>query len=65
MKIQHLMNLIEKELTISVYEMKHLQFDKINGEHIISLVDAKGHKILSGYGDTVIAAINDLHSGLL
>ena len=65
MKIEDLITLIEEELTISIHEIKNLQFEKINEEHVVSLVDAKGYKILSGYGNTVIAAMNDLHSGLL
>ena len=65
MELQKILALMENELTIDIQQLKHLKFEKINGEHVVTLVDTTGYSIISGYGKNVLAAINDLHSGLL
>ena len=58
---------INQELTseIILERFKHLKFDRINNEHVVTLVDSSNHEILKGYGDSIMDAINDLHSNLL
>lgn len=46
-------------------EFKHLLFEIVKEEHIVSLVDDKGYKITSGYGNSIIEAMNDMHRGLI
>jgi len=46
-------------------DLKHLKFQVKNEEHMVTLIDLKGYKILKGYGITPVAALNDLHSNLL
>ncbi len=50
---------------ISENKFKYLKFNKLNDEHIISLVDDKGFEVSRGFGNTLIDAINDLHSCLV
>ncbi len=46
-------------------ELKHLKFQRVKNEFIVTLVDEQEYEILKGYGNSVPAAINDLHSNLL
>jgi hypothetical protein len=57
--------LIKNEIKIGIHHMKHLKFEKLDEEHVVTLVDVTGYEILKGYGDNYIEAINDLHSNLL
>ncbi|MFT5167374.1 MAG: hypothetical protein ACI8P3_002611 [Saprospiraceae bacterium] len=50
---------------IDAYQMKHLKFEIINDEHVVTLRDTEGYEVIKGYGVTVIEAINDLHSNLI
>jgi len=52
-------------MLIDTNNFKHLKFEEIKGEHIVSLVDATNYKIVKGYGVNMLAAINDLHSNLI
>ncbi|WP_299526637.1 hypothetical protein [uncultured Lutibacter sp.] len=45
--------------------LKHLKFELINKEHVVSLIDSDGYEIVRGYGNTAIEALNDMHSNLL
>lgn len=65
MELQKILARMENELTVDIHQLKHLKFEKINGEHVVTLVDATGYPIITGYGKSVLVAINDLHSGLL
>lgn len=65
-----LKHLINQELN----KLKYLKFEKhkpkttpppANNEHIVTLMDPKGFDILRGYGNTMIEAINDLHSNFI
>ena len=58
MKIEKLIALIEDELTINIHQLKHLQFEKINGEHVISLVDTSGAAKSGGIYDFAFAVID-------
>ncbi len=46
-------------------QLKHLKFEVSNSEYTVSLLDSTGYEIVKGYGNTVIEAINDLHSCLV
>jgi hypothetical protein len=46
-------------------ELKHLKFEVQNKQHIVTLMDLKGYKIINGYGNTPVEALNDLHHNLL
>lgn len=46
-------------------QLKHLKFEESNGKYTVSLVDSTGYEIVKGYGNSVIEAINDLHSCLV
>ena len=59
------LKIIENELFIEFRQMKHLKFEKMNGEHIVTLIDNSGFEIVKGYGKAVVEAINDLHSNLI
>lgn len=50
---------------ISSMKLKHLVFDYGIDEYIVTLVDAEGFKIVSGYGESIVDAINDLHHNLI
>lgn len=50
---------------ISVIEFQHLKFENQNDEHVVTLVDAEGFKIIRGYGNSIAGAINDLHHNLI
>lgn len=55
----------EIEEYVDINQLRHIQFEHIKNEYIVSLVDSTGYEIVKGYGSTVIEAINDLHSGLV
>jgi len=55
----------KKTILISSIELDHLKFEHQSDDHIVSLVDAQGYKIISGYGKSIIEAINDLHHNLI
>jgi len=57
--------LIKNEVKIGIHHLKHLKFEKLDGEHMVTLVDVTGYEILKGYGNNFVEAINDLHSNLL
>ena len=59
------LNLIEQEIYIDTIQFKHLKFEKSKDEYIVTLIDKVGYEIVRGYGDTIVEAINDLHSLLL
>ena len=61
----HPINQIEKEICENINQLKHLKFELINNEYVISLIDSTGYEIVRGYGNTIIEAINDLHNSLL
>lgn len=46
-------------------QLKHLKFELSSSKYTVSLVDSTGYEIVKGYGNTVIEAINDLHSCLV
>jgi len=46
-------------------ELKHLKFQKVKKEFIVTLVDEQEYEVLKGYGGSITDAINDLHSNLL
>lgn len=46
-------------------ELKYLKFEVQNEEHMVTLMDLKGYKIINGYGSTPAEALNDLHHNLL
>ena len=52
-------------LIVDSTNFKHLKFDEINGRYIATLIDNVGFEIVKGYGETKVAAINDLHSCLI
>lgn len=54
-----------KMKTINTNELKHLKVEFVGVTYIACLVDASGLEIVKGYGDTVIDAMNDLHSNLI
>jgi len=54
-----------KTALISTVEFEHLMFENQSDEHIVTLVDAEGYKILRGYGKSIGEAINDLHNNLI
>ncbi|SNY99458.1 hypothetical protein [Flagellimonas pacifica] len=56
---------LEQEIIEKQHLLKYLMFEEINDVHVVSLNDVSGYIILKGYGNTVIEAINDLHSNLI
>lgn len=60
-----LLDQIGRGICNNTNQLKHLKFEKMNNEHIVTLIDSTGYEIIKGYGDTPIEAINDLHSCLL
>ena len=57
--------LIKNEVKIGIHHMKHLKFEKLDDEHVVTLVDVTGYEILKGYGRDFVEAINDLHQNLM
>lgn len=52
-------------MNINANQIKHLKFQKIKDEYVVSLIDLQDYEILKGYGITIEEAINDLHNNLL
>jgi len=63
------MNSSVTELGQEIYDnkkgLKHLKFEYVSSEYVVTLVDNKGYEILRGYGNSIIEAINDLHHNLI
>jgi hypothetical protein len=60
-----LLNTIGYEICTGTDQFKHLKFEKLNNQHVVTLIDSTGYEIVRGYGDNAIEAINDLHSTLI
>lgn len=56
---------IEQEIVEKLNHLKHLKFERIDDTYIVSLNDLSGYTITKGYGNTIIDAINDMHSNLI
>jgi len=56
---------IENEIRGIISNFKHMTFEKLEKEHVVTLIDLNGNEVVRGYGNTTIEAINDLHSNLL
>jgi len=52
-------------MVIKFTELKNLKVEINNKEYCVSLIDKAGYEIVRGYGETVVEAINDLHSNLI
>ena len=50
---------------VNIIELEHLMLEIEKGEHIVTLVDANGYKIIRGYGKCTIEALNDMHHNLI
>ena len=50
---------------LSQADLKHLKFEMRKGEYIVTLIDKSEYEILKGYGQSIVDAINDLHSNLI
>lgn len=59
------LNIIEQEIKDKSIHLKYLKFEIDNGIHIVTLNDLSGYDIVRGYGNSIIEAINDMHSGLI
>lgn len=55
-------NIVEQ---VRLKEFKHLRFEIEKEEYMVTLVDAENYKIIRGYGNSIIEAINDLHHNLI
>ena len=55
--------MIDEKINLS--ELKNLRFEYIKNEYVVTLVDNLGFKILKGYGNSIVDAINDLHQNLI
>ncbi len=53
------------QLNTKTTHVSVIEFEHQNDEHIVTLVDAQGHKIIRGYGTSIADAINDLHHNLI
>ncbi len=58
-------NIIAQEIIEKSIHLKYLNFEMIDGIHVVSLIDLANYPICKGYGGTIIKAINDLHSALI
>jgi len=56
---------VENKIRDIISNFKHITFEKLEKEYVGTLVDLNGSKLVRGYGNTTIEAINDLHSNLL
>ncbi|WP_106792176.1 hypothetical protein [Aquimarina sp. Aq78] len=54
----------ENEILLN-FQFKHITFNKIKNQYVATLIDKQEYEILKGFGDTVLDAINDLHSDLI
>jgi hypothetical protein len=50
---------------LSQADLKHLKFEMREGEYIVTLIDQTEYEIIKGYGQSIVDAINDLHSNLI
>ncbi len=53
------------DLTVNLNQLSHLKIKKQKKGYVVTLVDDFGYESLSGYGDSPIDAINDLHNCLI
>ena len=56
---------LKSEAVINTNQLRHLKFEQGEREHVVTLVDNGGYEILKGYGETILDAVNDLHSNLI
>ncbi len=56
---------IEQKVISKLNHLKHLKFEMVNNVYTATLIDLEGEEVVKGYGNSVIEAINDLHSTLL
>lgn len=49
---------------IDPIEFENLKIELLNSKYTVTLFDGPDIEILRGYGDTIVAAINDLHNNL-
>ena len=54
-----------KKEYVNLTDFEHLMLEIEKREHIVTLIDAKGYKIIRGYGKSTIEAINDMHHNLI
>ena len=59
------LQLENKSEYINIMEFEHLMLEIEKGQHVVTLVDAEGYKIIRGYGNSAIEAINDMHDNLV
>lgn len=50
---------------INISQFRYLKFEYLNCEYTVTLVNLEGFPVLKGYGESIVEAINDLHSNLL
>lgn len=50
---------------LSQADLKHLKFEIKEGEYVVTLIDKFEHEIIKGYGQSIVDAINDMHSNLI
>jgi hypothetical protein len=63
--MEELQEELEQQIIQSKNELKYLKFEELSNEHVVTLIDETGYEIIRGYGNTIIEAINDLHSNLI
>lgn len=59
------MILSKEKCTLNISNLEHLKIKIIKSEYVAAITDSDGHELLMGYGDTIAAAINDLHHNLI
>jgi hypothetical protein len=59
------MSQIDHKLCRNLNQLKHLKFELINNNYVVTLLDSSMYAIARGYGSTTIGAIKDLHSALI
>ena len=50
---------------LSQADLKHLKFEMRKDEYIVTLIDQSEYEIIKGYGQSIVDAINDMHSNLI
>lgn len=58
-------NEIEQEITSKLDHLKHLKFEMVNNAYVAILIDLKGDEVVKGYGNSIIEAMNDIHSNFI
>lgn len=53
------------EMVFTGNQFKHLKFSKEKDQHIVTLIDNLEYEVIKGYGNTIVEAINDMHSNLI